>query len=148
MTNFDDFSMRYQDHTKAIAEANVLNKAVVFDALVAAGITRLTIEFDGQGDSGQLDGVAAYSGETQVTLPLTSITLRQGRFDTDGLTTHTAILRDAVEILCYDYLEQEYAGWENNDGACGEFMFDVAAREIHLDMNVRFSDSTHHNHTF
>jgi hypothetical protein len=32
----------------------VLNKAVVFDALVAAGITSLTIEFDGEGDSGQL----------------------------------------------------------------------------------------------
>src|SRR5271169_6880622 len=33
---------------EAIAEANVLNKAVVFDALAAGGVTRVTIEFDGE----------------------------------------------------------------------------------------------------
>jgi hypothetical protein len=148
MTNFDDFSKRYQDHTKAVAEANVLNKAAVFDALVAAEVTRVTAEFDGEGDSGQLNDIAAYSGETRVTLPLTSITLHQARLNTNGLTTHTATLKNAVETLSYDYLEQEYAGWENNDGAYGEFIFDVAAREIHLEMNVRFSDTTQHNHTF
>jgi hypothetical protein len=58
MTDFADFSKLYQNHKRALAEANVLNKAVLFDALVAAGITRLTIEFDGEGDSGQLNGVA------------------------------------------------------------------------------------------
>ena len=74
MTDFADFRNIYQNHEKALTKANLLNKAVVFDALVAAGITRLTIEFDGEGDSGQLNGVAAYSGETTATLPPTPIT--------------------------------------------------------------------------
>lgn len=148
MTDFADFSKLYQAHAKALAEANVLNKAVVFDALVAAGVTRLTIEFDGEGDSGQLNGVAAYSGETRMTLPPTPITLHRSQFNTHGLITHSEALTEAIETLCYDYLEQEYAGWENNDGAYGEFTFDVAAREIELDIDVRVSDSTHYKHTF
>jgi hypothetical protein len=148
MTNFADFSNLYQNHKKALAEANALNKAVVFDALAAAGIARLTIEFDGEGDSGQLNGVAAYSGETPATLPPTPITLHRTLFNTQGLITHSETLENAIETLCYDYLEQEYAGWENNDGAYGEFIFDVAARQIDLEMNVRFSDTIHHNHTF
>ena len=148
MTDFADFSKLYENHKKALAEANVLNKAVVFDALVAAGITRLTIEFDGEGDSGQLNGVAAYNGETPAILPPTPITLHRAQFNTHGLITHSETLENAIETLCYDYLEQEYAGWENNDGAYGEFIFDVAARQIDLEMNVRFSDTTHHNHTF
>jgi hypothetical protein len=48
MTDVDDFSKRYQDHMKAIAEANELNKAVVFDALAASGVTRVMAEFDGR----------------------------------------------------------------------------------------------------
>jgi hypothetical protein len=57
-------------------------------------------------------------------------------------------LREAVEELCYGYLEQENAGWENNDGAFGEFNFDVAERRIALDFNQRFIDYTQHDYTF
>ncbi len=38
-----------------LVEAGKLNKEVIFDALSAAGIERLTISFDGEGDSGQLN---------------------------------------------------------------------------------------------
>jgi hypothetical protein len=57
MIDLDDFSKRYQDHKKAVSEANSLNKVPVFDALVAGKITRVTIEFDGKGDSGQLNDI-------------------------------------------------------------------------------------------
>jgi hypothetical protein len=49
-------------------------------------------------------------------------------------------LRDAIETLCYDYLEQEHGGWENNDGAYGEFQFDVAERTIELEFSSRYTD--------
>jgi hypothetical protein len=97
MTDYADFWKLYQSHNKAIAEANVLNKAVIFDALAAGGITRLTIEFDGEGDSGQLNGVAAYSGETQTTLPPTLITLHRSQLNTHGLITHSEVLTEAIE---------------------------------------------------
>jgi hypothetical protein len=69
MTDLHDFHKRYEKHQKAIAEAKVLNKAVVFDALAAAGITRITTTFDGEGDEGQLSGIEAYKEETKATLP-------------------------------------------------------------------------------
>ena len=40
-------------------------------------------------------------------------------------------------------LEQEQGGWENNDGAFGEFTFDVAERTIELEFNGRFTDIRH-----
>jgi len=148
MTAFADFSKLYQNHKKALAEANVFNKAVVFDALVAAGITRLTIEFDGEGDSGQLNGVAAYRGEIKMTLPPTPITLHRSQLNTLGLITHSEVLTEAIETLCYDYLEQKHDGWENNEGAYGTFEFDVGNRTVSLEFNARFVDTTTHNHTF
>ena len=76
-------------------------------------------------------------------------TLHQAQSGCGELATRVMTLREAVEVLCYDYLEQEYGrGWEDNDGAFGEFTFDVPERRIALDFNARFTDHTHHSHTF
>src|SRR3546814_9296187 len=40
---------------------------------------------------------------------------------------------EAIEDLAYDLLRQTHCGWENNDGAYGEFTFDVTAGTITLD---------------
>ncbi len=37
-------------------------------------------------------------------------------------------VRDAIERLAYDFLEETHDGWENSDGAYGDFIFDVAER--------------------
>jgi hypothetical protein len=57
-------------------------------------------------------------------------------------------MAEAIEQLCYDFLEQEHGGWENNDGAFGEFTFNVAERTVELEFNGRFSDFTTSSHTF
>jgi len=57
-------------------------------------------------------------------------------------------LQDAIESLCYDYLEVTHGGWENNDGAFGEFHLDVAERTVDLEFHGRFSDTYTTNHTF
>jgi hypothetical protein len=41
-----------------------------------------------------------------------------------------AKLHEAIDTLCYDYLEGSHGGWENNDGAFGEFHFDVDQRRV------------------
>jgi len=74
--------------------------------------------------------------------------LRLTRFGSAKVTTHETSLRDAVEELCYGYLEQEHGGWENNDGAFGEFTFNVAKRKIRLAFNAKFVDFTRHRHAF
>ena len=57
-------------------------------------------------------------------------------------------IRDAVEQIAYEFLEETHFGWENNDGAFGEFTFDVAARAITLDYNERITDTDYSQHVF
>jgi hypothetical protein len=114
-----DFRQQYELYLKAVAKANELNKAVVFGALAAAGLTRVTVEFDGEGDSGQINGITAHAGEAPAELPSTALTLHRAPHNGGDLRTDEATLRDAIETLCYDYLSQTNGGWENDDGAYG-----------------------------
>jgi hypothetical protein len=144
----NDFLETYSRHLEAVAKANAFNKPIVFDALAAAGLTLVEVPFDGQGDSGQIEGVYAYAGDARSELPESSLTLHQAAQNKGDPKTTTVSLHDAIETLCYDYLAQTHGGWENNDGAYGTFEFDVRERSIRLDFNERFTDSTHHSHDF
>ena len=144
----NDFRQQYELYLKAVANANELNKTVVFDALAAAGLTSITVEFDGEGDSGQINGIAAHAGEAPAVLPSTALTLHQASHNGGDLRTTETNLRDAIETLCYDYLTQCHDGWENNDGAYGTFEFDVPNRTVHLDIDERFTDTTNSTHDF
>ena len=148
MTDAQDLHLRWQRYSSALAETNRRNKAIVFDALSAAGITNVAVGFDGEGDQGQIDGAAAHTEEGVIEFPETVVALYRAAYGDEAFTTHEMPLREAVETLCYDYLEQEYAGWENNDGAFGEFAFHVGDRRIALDFNGRFTDCSHSSHTF
>jgi hypothetical protein len=50
--------------------------------------------------------------------------------------------------MVYDFLDRTHAGWENNDGADGEFVFDVASRTVTLDYNERYTASNNFNYEF
>jgi hypothetical protein len=143
-----DFRQQYELYLKAVAKANELNKAVVFGALAAAGLTHVTVEFDGEGDSGQINEITTYAGEVPAELPSTALTLHQASHNGSDLRTAEATLRDVIETLCYDYLTQSHDGWENNDGAYGTFEFDVPNRTVHLDVDERFTDTTNSTHVF
>jgi len=148
MTNTQELEQRWAQHSASMAKANCLNKAIVFDALSAAGITHVALGFDGEGDSGQIDGAAAHTNDGVVEFPETKVTLYRAQSGYEELATQEMTLREAVEELCYGCLEQKYAGWEINDGAFGEFAFHVAERRIDLDFNGRFTDHAHHSHAF
>ena len=57
-------------------------------------------------------------------------------------------IRDAIEHFAYDCLAQTHGGWENNEGAFGTFVFDVADQSITLDYNQRFEDVESFEHAF
>ena len=145
MTDFLEYYSRYLE---AVTKANALNKPVIFDALAAAGLTQVTVEFDGAGDSGQIDEITAYADKLPTELPLTSLTLHQAAQNKGDPKTTNVNLRIAIETLCYDYLSQTHDGWENNDGASGTFEFDVLDRSIHLDFHERFMDVNTSCHDF
>jgi hypothetical protein len=143
-----DFETRYAQHREAVAKANTLNKAVVFDALAAAGITHVFVEFDGAGDSGQIEGVSARADDKPIDLPTTTVNLHHAPWNQPELSVEKTSLPEAVQDLCYGYLEQTHGGWENNDGAYGEFNLDVAERRITLDFNGRYTETWSDTHTF
>jgi hypothetical protein len=120
------------------------NKAIVFAALAAAGIHRVTVDYDGSGDSGLIDAVEGWNANSQK-IPLPLEPKLQLATDDPG---QPITLESAVEDLAWNYLETLYDGWENNDGACGTFVFDVPARTITLEHNERFTDVNTFKHEF
>jgi hypothetical protein len=148
MTAHDDYAARYALYRKAAGEATTFNKTAVFDALSGAAITTLTVTFDGEGDSGQIQDIAACQEAEARDLPNIQLKILEASWNTGKHDGHETTLSDAIERLCFDLLSQEHEGWENNDGAFGEFTFDVPGRTIELEFNARFSDFLTSSHTF
>lgn len=123
------------------AELRPANKDRLFDALTAVGISHVTVTFDGEGDSGQIESVAAWSGEIVVDFPAVEINYAAITWDSPEVEMRKLSLEDVVEELAYDFLSDTHCGWENNDGAYGEFCFDASARCIQLEFNERFASS-------
>jgi hypothetical protein len=60
----------------AVNEAMALNKAAIFHALIAAGISRITVDYDGGGDEGNLEQPVAFDAESnEVEFPGTKVTI-------------------------------------------------------------------------
>jgi hypothetical protein len=130
------------------ADALPLNKSALFAALAAAAIQTVVIEFDGCGDSGQLENITGLDAENaEIPLPDDEIEMHV-QFEGPSISVVKRTVRDVLETLAYDFLEQTHDGWENGDGAHGEFTIDVATKSITLDYNERFTDSTNYQHEF
>ena len=137
---------RQSERDARIAALRPANKERLFDGLTAAGITHVTVTFDGAGDSGQIESIGAWSGENAVDFPATEIEYAALTWDDPEVEMRQLSLEDVVEQLAYDFLSDTHGGWENNDGAWGEFCFDAAARCIHLEFNERFTSSELYKH--
>jgi hypothetical protein len=123
------------------------NKATVFAALAAAGIHRVTVDYDGSGDSGQIETIEAWNAADE-RMPLPA----EPRIQLVSENAHHPCaehnLEAAIETVAWDYLYDLYSGWENNDGAFGMFVFDVPRRAVTLNHNERFTDVNTSCHQF
>ena len=124
------------------------NKTALFDALAAARIDTVEVTFNGYADEGQIDGVVADGEGTDADLRITNIELARVTWGNLVATRETLTLKDAIEKLAHDLLEQTYDGWENNQGAYGDFLFDVLERRITLNFNERIETSELTQHVF
>jgi len=135
-------------HEAAQASIRPANKAALFSVLSAAGITSVDVSFDGYGDSGQIESIDAKADTAVILLPDATVTLIIiGWQDTDP-TERTMPIHEAIEHFAFDCLAQTHGGWENNEGAFGTFLFDVADQSITLDYNQRFEDVASFEHAF
>jgi hypothetical protein len=148
MTQEDNFIAAYESHTAILRKAVEANKTVVLDALSAAEITIVIVEFDGEGDSGGIESVVVCKGDARIELPAGSVPFLQVQFGADAPGKVQQTLHEAIESLCYDCLAEHHGGWENDDGAYGTFTFNVAVRTIELEFNGRFTDVATSTHAF
>ena len=137
-----------REHERRAEELLPANKAALFDVLAAAGITILTVTFDGYSDSGQIENIEAKAGDEITALPAGQIELAYPVWDSSDIERRTQSVGEAIETLTYALLNRTHQGWENDDGACGDFTFDVVARTITLDYTERYTATNNHQHEF
>jgi hypothetical protein len=144
----DTMSRRYSDDKARFEEANRRNKDCVFDALSKAGIMQVLVAFDGEDDQGQMEHASAQADGKTVEFPAVTLSLWIADFGATQLSSRSFDLREAVEQLCYGYLEEQHGGWEIDDGSFGEFTFDVAKRKITLEFYGRIVEAVRSSETF
>ena len=147
-TDLTDWFEKDHEYAQWASELLSANKTVLFDALAAAGITSVIVNFDGYGDSGQIEDIEAKTGDEVVKLPDERIEIVDPMWGSKETERQTHTIREAIEHMAYAFLSQTHAGWENNDGAYGDFIFDVAERTIALDYNERYTSSENYAHEF
>ena len=144
----DPWQQQERELARIASEVLLANKAALFDALAAAGITTVLVNFDGCGDSGQVEMIEARTGDDDCALRAVEVEIASANWGSTTIYRQFRPVRQAIETLVYDVLSESHDGWENNDGACGEFTFDVAERTITLDYNERHMESDHSMHVF
>lgn len=145
--DFDEYLAQAAARDRLQAELLPANKTAIFDALASAGIVSVVVFFDGGGDSGQIESIDARDAAGEVPLPDVTVEFASPSYS-DGIDRRTLRLYDAIETIAYDLLRSAYCGWENNDGAYGEFTFDVATSVISLDFNGRYVAVESSSHEF
>lgn len=89
-----------------IAADETLSK--IMDEFSESDVQKMWVKFDGNGDSGSIDGAEDEDGSI-VDLPAD------------------------IEDWCYQQLESNYGGWEINEGSNGSFIFKSEPKEVILD---------------
>lgn len=144
----DDFWTRYRDWEVEALKVATENKARLFSVLAAAGVTLVRVAFNGEGDSGGIEHVAAFKGEEPIELPKAPVEIASLRYSDSEPYRRELPTSEAIDTVVYDLLSATNGGWENNDGAFGEFVFDVAKESIVLDFNERITDSENTTYTW
>jgi hypothetical protein len=98
--------------------------------LKGIGVASVEVNYDGCGDSGQIEGIVFYDADGEEV----------------NLTGQLTITVEHMTQLFYDLLETRHGGWENNEGACGEFAWNVVTdtlQHAHAERFVEFISTEH-----
>jgi hypothetical protein len=107
------------------AEVNKINKQVLTEFMRSNGINEIVIDFDGSGDSGNMEGAVCYpenkNGLMKTLLPLIRC---HHRFSEGKWSLVEDLLKESAETLAediaYSVLENHHGGWEINEGSYGK----------------------------
>lgn len=122
MMNDNDWKKRWEKEKQERIEKNKKfvdeNVSRLQKALLALGVTKVYAEYDGQGDSGQMEDC---------------------NFDKDisHLDEHD-YFRDQVRNLLYNLLEARDVGdWVNNNGGFGKFIWEIETNKLYHEHHQR-----------
>lgn len=116
-------------------------KAFLFEKLAELGVATVTVHYDGEGDSGQIEEIEALTANgAQVLLGKTQ-PFDYALYKAHGVERFTSLHHFLTDV-CWECLVRLHCGYENNDGGFGIFTFDVAAKTISVEHNDRFVDFT------
>lgn len=131
---------------EARPRAYMENLRRILPVLRANGVRRVTVSFDGSGDSGSIDDV--YYGDAPIDGAALSVEIEvlnrvfeAGQWVTSRVL-ETKDLNTAIEALTDDYLEETNVDWYNNDGGYGKLTINVDEGTVELEVNVRFTESS------
>lgn len=115
------------------------------------GIAIVTAEFDGQGDSGDLNLAGAFKADNEDVeatlreIPCKTIYPQHKHGQEPTFETNLA---EALKDLFYLVLETAHGGWEINEGAFGKMTLDVETGKITTEFNQRIEETAYSEDEF
>lgn len=101
-------------------------REAVAKLLKSLGVASVHADYDGFGDSGQIES-PDFLGDL---IPGTEQHL---------VLKVEAVMAERVRDLLYTFLEDLHPGWEINEGSFGQFEWDLQTDKIHLTHNNRYT---------
>lgn len=152
MTNdYLDMRLRWAETSRRLAELTKKNLNLVWPVLEAALIKKVVADYDGSGDSGQLNSVVVFGADDENrTLPTTQITIGvYETYDASGDPVEKEVrLDEYLGDLAWDFVMINHEGFYNNEGGQGEVIFDVAERKVKNIHSNFYTASTDYEHEF
>lgn len=128
-------------------ETNDGHKEILFDLMAQKGIEKLVVYFDGGGDDGGINDIEAIGPQAKnwkkfADSIVDGARLKQNCGWHNGKQSFTwkdnVTVEEIVYDICYRVLNGSFGGWENEDGACGDFTIDATKRKVGLTMKQRY----------
>jgi hypothetical protein len=95
--DFADRRREQDNYDRIETELRTVNKATLFDALSAAGLTIVIVSFDGYGDSGQIENVEAKAGDNAADLPPGTIEIASPTWGSTDITRQAQTIHRDVD---------------------------------------------------
>ena len=150
MTNAETYSQNSARYAEARRELGKVNKAAIFDALTALSITEVLVEFDGEGDSGQIEMLTFVRNGEPVPVPEATVTLQQASFVSTESANSEFTLREGIgdALLRLSSKTSMAAGKTTTARSANSTSTSQNARWELSEFHGRFTDVSTSHHSF
>jgi len=124
MTQVNDFYAQMLEAQQRAAEQRVVTRAALLTELRAVGVTKIEVQYEGYGDSGNVENVVV----------------------TPDTITLSEEMRRRVEDFGWDFAYALSPGFENNEGGYGELTWALEADKIDVSHSNRYIETNTTEH--